>query len=172
MKNSGSDSWRRKGLGSFGGCWMKGQDGLVLCQRWRWFQVRKIPLKQGKNRYEQGAVDEVFSVFLATGSQNWADSLWGSSSEGRTWDWEVPEEQLVLEAAWVNSLLHHSLVASKGVPASQDGLNAPFYWHTCLILNSQDICLFILIVPDNNSKPLEGKIVFRNAVSHFICLMI
>lgn len=33
----------------------------------------------------------------------------------------------LLEAARVHSLLHHSLVASKGVPASQDGLNARFY---------------------------------------------
>lgn len=27
---------------------MKGQDGLVLCQRWRWFQVRKFLLNKLK----------------------------------------------------------------------------------------------------------------------------
>lgn len=64
-------------------------------------------------------------------------------------------------------------MASKLIFASWDGQCTLFiYWHIHLILNSQDICLFIFIVSDNNSKPLEGKIVFKNAVSHFICLMI
>ena len=60
----------RKGLGSFGGDWMKEQDGLVLCQRQGWLQVRRIPPKLGENRCEQAFVTgQVLSVFfLATES--------------------------------------------------------------------------------------------------------
>lgn len=103
----------------------------------------------------------------------WRGSLRSESELG----WKAPEEHLMPESgdiAVVNSLLCHLLMTSEPVLGSQDGRCTLFffYLHTHLILNSQDICLFIFIVPDNNSKPLEGKIVFKNAVSHFICLMI